>query len=182
VTKAHSGGPTGDSSGSSGWPAARTEIRKISEIRLNPDNPRRHSLEQIEQIARSLREFKWTIPVLIDETGMLLAGHGRVRAARLMGWTECPVVVAGAWSEEQKAAYMVADNALTDRSDWDPKLIRGTLRGLKARDFDLGLVGFSEEELARLMVDPMTLAEAAPKEVVMEECPMCGSRKRKIES
>lgn len=163
-----------------GWPAAAVEIWDIEQIKLNPDNPRRHSLEQIEQIAKSMRKRKWVMPVLVDEGGMLIAGHGRIRAARLIGYTHAPVIIARGWTPEECKAYMVADNALADQSDWDPRLIRATLKGLKTKDFDLGLVGMTEEELAKLMIEPA--AVGAPAEIVMEECPVCGSRKRKIDS
>lgn len=162
------------------WPAASVENWEIGRVKLNPKNPRRHTLEQIENIAQSMRKRGFVWPVLVDEDGMLIAGHGRIRAARLIGFETAPVIIARGWTPEECEAFMVADNALADQSDWDPKLIRATLKGLKAKDFDLGLVGMTQEDLAKLMIDPSEVGEA--REVVMEECPVCGSRKRKIET
>jgi hypothetical protein len=72
-------------------------------------NPREHPPEQVEQIAPSMREFGWTIPVLLDELGEIIAGHGWVLAAPLLGWTEAQVMIARGWSEAQKRAYRIAD-------------------------------------------------------------------------
>lgn len=161
-----------------GWPASSAEIRPLAGLRLNPDNPRKHSLEQIEQISNSMRRWGWAIPVLIDESGLILAGHGRVRAARLMGWTEASCVIARGWSEDEKRAYMIADNEIAARSDWDPKLLRGELKKLVAKDFDVSLIGFSTEDLAKLMVDPGSKEGETPEQFTVTVCPTCGSAKR----
>ena len=134
------------------WPAARVEIWPIGRLTTNPRNARIHGPEQIEQIRASLREFGWTMPVLVRENGMLIAGHGRLEAAKLEGITEVPTIVARGWTEAQCQAYAIADNKLTDSSHWDEELLRLELGDLQAAGFDLALTGFDQDELDRLLV------------------------------
>ena len=158
------------------WPAAVIEMRKLAELRERPKNPNTHSLEQIEQIVSSLRKFGWTMPMLVDEEGELIAGHGRRRAAMLMGVTEGPVIVARGWSEDMKRAYCIADNKLSRNSAFDMKLLKAEVKNLVAVDFDMELVGFSDDELGALVMDPQTLTagEGEAEEVTMKKCPTCG--------
>ena len=134
------------------WPAAKVEIWPIKRLTANPRNARIHGPEQIEQIRASLREFGWTMPVLVRENGMLIAGHGRLEAAKLEGITEVPTIVARGWTEAQCQAYAIADNKLTDTSHWDEELLRLELGDLQAGGFDLALTGFDQDELDRLLV------------------------------
>jgi|ERR1039458_2238729 ParB-like chromosome segregation protein Spo0J len=90
-------------------PADHVERRAIASLTPHVGNPREHPPEQIEQIAASMREFGWTIPVLLDELGEIIAGHGRVLAAPPLGWTEAQVTIARGWSEAQKCAYHIAE-------------------------------------------------------------------------
>lgn len=163
------------------WPAQSVRVVQIKELVLNEHNPRDHTLEQIEQISRSMDEFGWTIPVLIDEQNVILGGHGRVRAARLKGWTEAPVVTAKGWSEEQKRAYLIADNQIAANSSWDRKQLQSELRNLVSNDFDVTLLAFSDEEFGKLMLDPKAIVTADPQEVTMQICPTCGRAKRKVD-
>ena len=133
------------------WPADQVERRSVSALVPYARNARTHSDEQVAQIAASIREWGWTVPVLIDEDGGLIAGHGRVLAARKLGLAEIPVMVATGWSEAQKRAYVLADNKLALNAGWDADLLRVELADLQAFDFDLGLTGFSDEELAGLL-------------------------------
>ncbi len=94
------------------WPADKVERWTISRLVPYARNARTHSDAQVAQIAASIREWGWTTPILVDEAGGLIAGHGRVMAARQLGITEVPVVVARGWSEAQKRAYILADNKL----------------------------------------------------------------------
>jgi ParB-like chromosome segregation protein Spo0J len=162
------------------WPAALTEMRPIASLTLRETNPRAHSLEQIEQISASMRRFGWTMPVLIDESGVILAGHGRVRAARLMGKTEAPCVIARGWTEEEKQAYVITDNQLAANSEWDRKRLGGELRKLVAADFDMTLIGFGDDELSALVIDTKKpgAEDAEPEDVHMKRCPTCGSLRR----
>jgi ParB-like chromosome segregation protein Spo0J len=134
------------------WPAARVEIWPIEKLAANPRNARTHGPEQIEQIRASLREFGWTMPVLIRENGMLIAGHGRLEAAKLEGITEVPTIVARGWTEAQCQTYAIADNRLTESGEWSEELLRIELCDLQAAGFDLALTGFDQDELDRLLV------------------------------
>ena len=116
-------------------------------------NARTHSDAQIAQLAGSIREWGWTVPVLVDESGMLIAGHGRVLAARQLGLADIPVMIARGWSEAQKRAYVIADNKLAMNAGWDVELLKVELNDLKALGTDLGLVGFEDGELAELFAD-----------------------------
>ena len=115
-------------------------------------NARTHSAEQIAQIAASIREFGWTIPALVDEQGTIIAGHGRILAAQSLGISEVPVMVATGWSEAQRRAYVIADNKLALNAGWDEELLRLELGELKGLGVDLGLTGFGELELEKLLL------------------------------
>jgi DNA modification methylase len=133
------------------WPAAKVELWPIERLTVNPRNARVHSPEQVEQIRASLREFGWTMPVLVRESGMLIAGHGRLDAARLEGIVDVPTIVARGWTEAQCQAYAIADNRLTEASEWSDELLRLELGDLREAGFDLTLTGFSKNELDRLL-------------------------------
>lgn len=129
------------------WPADSVERRAVSSLVPYARNARTHSAEQVSQIAASIREWGWTTPVLIDEAGGIIAGHGRVLAAQKLGIGEIPVMVARGWSEAQKRAYVLADNKLALNAGWDVDLLRVEFGDLQAMDFDLGLTGFSADEI-----------------------------------
>ncbi|SDI57979.1 ParB-like nuclease domain-containing protein [Bradyrhizobium sp. Rc2d] len=93
------------------------ETWPVDRLRPYERNSRRHSAGQIEQIAASIRHWGWTMPILAADDGMVLAGHGRLAAGKLPGFTEVPVIVARGWTDQQKRAYVIADNRLTDASD-----------------------------------------------------------------
>ena len=86
----------------------------IDRLRPYERNSRRHSHEQIEEIAASIRQWGWTMPILAADDGMVLAGHGRLAGGKLLGFTEVPVILARGWTEQQKRAYVITDNRLTD--------------------------------------------------------------------
>ncbi|WFU37587.1 ParB/Srx family N-terminal domain-containing protein [Bradyrhizobium sp. CB82] len=131
---------------------AVVEVWPIGRLRPYERNSRRHSPEQIEQIAASIRQWGWTMPILAADDGMVLAGHGRLAAGKLIGIAEVPVIVARGWSETQKRAYVIADNRLTDASDWDDEMLRLELSDLLEGGFEIGLTGISEDELSKLSV------------------------------
>ena len=135
------------------WPADSVERRPVASLVPYARNARTHSPEQVAQIAASIREWGWTSPVLVDEAGMIIAGHGRVLAAQRLGLPEVPVMVAANWSEAQKRAYVLADNKLALNAGWDPELLPIELGDLKASGFDLALTGFGELELGKLLLD-----------------------------
>jgi DNA modification methylase len=114
-------------------------------------NPRTHSDTQVAQIASSIREFGFNNPILVDTKAGIIAGHGRLLAARKLGLTEVPVIVLDHLTEAQKRAYIIADNQLALNAGWDDSLLGIELAALQAEDFDLSLIGFDDDELARLL-------------------------------
>ena len=132
------------------WPADRVERRAVDALVPHARNARTHSPQQVAQIAASIVKWGWTVPVLVDERGGIIAGHGRVMAAKSLGITEVPVMVATGWSESQKRAYVIADNQLALNAGWDEDLLRLELGELAEGNFDLALTGFSDADLDRL--------------------------------
>ena len=134
------------------WPADKVERWSISRLVPYARNARTHSDAQVAQIAASIREWGWTVPVLVDEEGGLIAGHGRVLAAHLLGISEVPVMVARGWSEPKKRAYLLADNKLALNAGWDPELLKLELMDLREMGADLQLIGFSDAELPEVLI------------------------------
>jgi len=116
-------------------------------------NARTHSDEQVAQIAASIAEFGFVSPVLVGPDGVLIAGHARLLAARKLGMTEVPVIVLGHLSKTQRRALALADNRLPLNAGWDEELLRLELEALREEDFNLDLLGFSDEELGALLAD-----------------------------
>jgi len=129
----------------------KVEYKNIKELIPYCNNSRTHSDEQVLQIASSIKEFGFTNPVLIDGQGGIIAGHGRIMAAQKLKMDEVPTITLSDLSEAQKKAYIIADNKLALNSGWDDELLKIELEQLKELDFDLGLIGFSDDELALLM-------------------------------
>src|ERR1700693_3005407 len=111
-------------------------------------NPRTHSDAQVAQIAASIAEFGFNNPILVDTKAGIIAGHGRLLAARKLGLIEVPVIVLDHLTEAQKRAYIIADNQLALNAGWDDELLRVELAALQEDDFDLRLIVFEDEELA----------------------------------
>jgi len=116
-------------------------------------NSRTHSPEQIGQVAASIREFGFTNPVLIDVAGGIIAGHGRVLAARQLGLAEVPCIRLAHLTEAQKRAYVIADNKLALNAGWDHELLALEFKDLAALDYDLDLTGFGEDEIGKLLAE-----------------------------
>ena len=121
--------------------------RKISELKPYPRNARTHSRKQINQIAASITGFGFTNPVLVDEGGQIIAGHGRVQAAKLLGFAEVPTVQIAHLSATQKRAYILADNRLAEKAGWDKEILAVELQGLLADGFEVVLTGFEAPEI-----------------------------------
>jgi DNA modification methylase len=128
-------------------------LRQVAALVPYARNSRTHSDAQVAQIAASIREFGWTNPVLIDGADGIIAGHGRLLAARKLGLTEVPCIVLDHLSETQKRALIIADNKLALNAGWDSEMLGLELQELAAEDFDMGLVGFTDDELAALLVE-----------------------------
>jgi len=144
------------------WPADRVERRPIAGLVPNARNARTHSPAQVAQLADSMREWGWTNPVLVDEGGAIIAGHGRVLAAVELGISDVPVMVAQGWSDPQKRAYALADNQLALNAGWDMDTLADELRGLKEWDFDLSLLGFADLDALLARGAGLTDPDAAP--------------------
>lgn len=145
---------------------------KIEKIKLDSlipyaRNSRTHSDAQVAQIAASIKEFGFTNPVLIDETGSIIAGHGRVLASRKLLFNEIPCIRLSHLTAAQKRAYVIADNKLALNAGWDDELLRLELTDLKELNFDLDLTGFSAEEIDQLLtpeqVEGLTDEDAVPE-------------------
>ena len=123
----------------------------IGSLKPAPRNARTHSDRQVRQIAESLREFGWMVPILVDGDNEIIAGHGRLEAAKLLGQRRVPVIVRDDLTEAQRRAYLLADNRLAEAADWDKKLLALEIGELELTGFDLALTGFSTQELQALM-------------------------------
>ena len=125
-------------------------LRPLDKLIPYARNARTHDDAQVAQIAASLREFGWTNPVLIDGDGGIIAGHGRVLAARKLGIIDVPCIELAHLTETQRRAYILADNQLALNAGWDNELLKIELADLKLADFDLNLTGF---DLSALNLD-----------------------------
>ena len=131
-------------------PADKVERWNITRLTPYARNSRTHSDEQISQLAASIKEWGWTTPVLVDEDGSIIAGHGRTLAAQRLQMTEVPVMVAKGWSEAKKRAYILADNKLALNAGWDNEMLALELGEIGELGFDLDLTGFTADEIAAL--------------------------------
>jgi ParB-like chromosome segregation protein Spo0J len=157
------------------------EQRLLSDLIPYINNSRKHSDDQVAQIAASIKEFGWTNPILVDGDNGIIAGHGRIMAAKKLGMTEVPVIELAHLSKEQRKALIIADNKLALNSDWDTNLLAIELKDLQDLGFDLNLTGFAENELSNIIEtknfdvgtieDQGKLDEIKPKYVA---CPDCG--------
>jgi hypothetical protein len=127
--------------------AKRLELWPLDRLIPYENNARTHGPAQVEQIAASIREFGFTAPILVDGKDGILAGHGRLAAARLLGMAEVPVVVLDHLDARQRRAYLLADNKLAENAGWDPELLA---LELSAIEIDPAVLGFGEDDLRRL--------------------------------
>lgn len=138
--------------------AKRIELWPVDRLKPYERNARTHSTEQVAQIAASIVEFGFTNPILVDINDGIVAGHGRLTAAQELGLKTVPVVVLDHLSDRQRRAYVIADNQLALSAGWDTDLLRAELQDLVEQDFDLSLIGFSDDELADLLPEIEALA------------------------
>lgn len=127
--------------------------RDVSELIPYARNARTHSDEQIERIAASIKEFGWTNPILIDGESVIIAGHGRVLAARKLGLEKVPTIELSGLTEAQKRAYIIADNRLALDAGWDEEMLKLEFAELEKEGFELSKTGFSDEEIREMMAD-----------------------------
>lgn len=106
------------------------------------NNARTHSDEQVDKIIRSIKEFGFINPVLVNKENVIIAGHGRVMAAKKMGMSKVPCLYVEHLTDEQMRAYVIADNKLAEEAGWDMEILQNELEALQALDFDISLTGF----------------------------------------
>ena len=152
---------------------------KVDELIPYARNSRTHSDAQVAQIAASIKEFGFTNPVLIDETGSIIAGHGRVLASRKLNLVSVPCIQLSHLTEAQKKAYIIADNKLALNAGWDDEMLAVELTDLKNMGFNLDLTGFTLDEFQAIL--PIeNYPESSAKEIdpddykMSDTCPKCG--------
>jgi hypothetical protein len=147
--------------------ARRIEIWPIDRLVPYAKNARTHSQEQVAQIAASIVEFGFVNPILVDSLDGIIAGHGRLLAARKLGLAEVPVVVLDHLSETQRRAYIIADNQIAVNAGWNDEMLREEMSSLDVDGFNLSLVGFSDEELTAILAvgDPEATADVEEEAV-----------------
>lgn len=157
----------------------KVEELSLHDLKPYPRNARTHSKKQIRQIAESIRAFGFTNPVLIDNENMILAGHGRVEAARLLGLDAVPCVRLETMTAQQKRAYALADNKLAQNAGWDEEILAGELKELLSveLDFDIGVTGFEVAEIDSLIEGAAPEEPGDPADDVLpeidQETPQC---------
>src|ERR1700687_4618821 len=154
--------------------ATHIELWPIDRLIPFAGNPRTHSEAQVMQIAGSIAEFGFNNPILVDTKAGIIAGHGRLLAARKLQLAEVPVIVLDHLTEAQKRAYILADNQLALNAGWDDTLLAAEMAALQKEDFNLDLIGFEDEELARLLAaqdaaEGLTDEDAVPE---LQETPV----------
>ena len=141
----------------------RVKLVPIEEIHPYPGNPRRND-KGVPKLAAAIREFGFRVPIIVDEEGVIVAGHTRRKAALSLGMKKVPVHVATGLSPEQIRAFRLADNRLHEDADWEEELLAAELAGLKSDDYDLGLTGFDDRELEKILAGEV----AAPTDQIPE--------------
>jgi len=127
------------------WAAEKIIKKKVKELIPYDRNPKIHPDTQIDQLANSIREWGWTQPILIDENDQVLAGHGRLYAAEQLELDEVPCVIASGWSDSKKKAYVIVDNRLAEKGQWDNALLYSELKSIVDDNFDLSVVSMENE-------------------------------------
>lgn len=154
------------------------EYRRLDDLVPYARNARTHSEAQVAEIAGSIREFGFTNPVLIAEDGTLIAGHGRVLAARKLGMKTVPAIVLTGLSETQRRALVLADNRIAMNAGWDEDLLGLELSDLQEAGFDLGLIGFDDDELQDLLYGNRDEQDGLTEDDVILEVPVTPVTKR----
>jgi ParB-like chromosome segregation protein Spo0J len=157
----------------------KVELVKLEKLIPYAANARTHNDMQVAQIAASIKEYGWTNPVLIDGADGIIAGHGRVLAARKLGITDVPCIRLGHLTDSQRRAYVIADNKLALNAGWDEDLLRSELAQLKGEGVMPDLIGFSQDELDKLLDETNDLGDMGEAEdeqgkPTILTCPKCG--------
>ena len=133
---------------------SQIETWPLDRLRPYARNAKIHGTDQVAKIAASMAKFGWTVPCMVADDGELIAGHGRVLAAAMLGLKDVPVIRLSHLDEAERRAYRIADNKLTELGEWNEAVLREEIAGLLAEDFDLSLLGIADEDLDALLRDP----------------------------
>lgn len=147
--------------------------RRIVDLKPYAVNARTHSRKQIKQIANSIKQFGFTNPVLVSDAGEIMAGHGRVEAAKLLGWSKVPTLALSHLNDVERRAYVLADNKLALNAGWDRDMLAIELQGLADLEFDLELTGFSLAEID-LVLDEASEADPSAGDEPEDRVPETG--------
>jgi ParB-like chromosome segregation protein Spo0J len=132
-------------------PAWNVETRRVNELIPSSRNARMHSQELVEQIAKSIQQFGFTVPLLITEDDTIIAGHGRLDAAKILAFLEVPCIVARGWSEAMIRAYALVDNRLPELATWNLDLVKLEVEALRLTDMPIDALGFSDKDLGSML-------------------------------
>ena len=146
------------------WPSIQVEYLPLASLRPYANNARVHSKRQIKQIARSIEKYGWTNPVLIDDDNQIIAGHGRVEAAKQLGLDKVPTIRLSHLSAADRRAYVIADNRLAEKASWDKEILFNELQGLIDVGVDPSLIGFEAHEIDVLVEDVAAAKMAVERE------------------
>src|SRR5215510_5219415 len=151
----------------------KIEDTAVLELRPHPNNARTHSTKQLRQIAKSIAQFGFCNPVLVDDAKQIIAGHGRVEAAKLLGIDTVPTCRLSHLSDTDKRAYVLADNRLAERAGWDKEILAIELQGLIELDVDIELTGFEMAEVDLILEEAheATGAQDEPEDETPEPAP-----------
>ena len=149
--------------------AQKLELWPIDRLKPYARNARVHTPEQVDKIAKSIATYGFNNPILVDSSEGIVAGHGRLAAAKLLELAQVPVIVLDHLTEKQRKAYILADNKLADLAQWDEELLADELHALDVEGVDLEVLGWSDEELAELSAELEEVAEGEPVSNVADE-------------
>ena len=145
----------------------RSEVAAIDTLEAHPRNPRDHTAEQVAEVAASMVEFGFTAPILVDEGNVILSGHGRWAAAKLLGLKQVPVRIIEGLTNEQKLAYVIADNQLALNATWNEDVLKADVSWLRDQNYELDVLGFGPSDIAKLL-EPILDEATARAELVSE--------------
>ena len=150
------------------WATENFSYVDISKLKKFENNSRVHTEEQIKQIESSIKEWGWTMPILVDEEYTILAGHARYSAASNLELSQIPITMAKGWTDKQKRAFVIADNRISENSSWDMGLLHSELKQLADSGFNVDLTGFDQSVLANFQpseMPSMTYSEVSPDDI-----------------
>jgi ParB family chromosome partitioning protein len=161
------------------------EYTRVPVAILHPytKNSRTHSDEQIEQLIKSIKEFGFTNPILIDPSRNVIAGHARLQAAKILNLPEVPCITLYGLSDEQKKAYVIADNKLALNAEWDIQTLISEVEDLEDAGYEVGLIGFSKDELedfSESKIEELDTEKVSDHKDKTKSCPQCGYQYGKI--